>query len=89
MDESKKWRMDYSEYPESDQGLQSIGETLVHVILALSFLFAVYAFFAKTEWEPVLQSSVVTTNTVESKGLGLFDATEEKGQSDDEEIDWN
>ncbi|HRA42751.1 MAG TPA: hypothetical protein PLV31_03565 [Gammaproteobacteria bacterium] len=82
MGESKKWRMDYSDYSDPNKGLESIGQTIIHVILALIVLGAVYTFFAKTEWEPVLKSPVVKTNTVESKALGLFDGTEEESQSD-------
>ena len=76
MGESKKWRMGYSDYPEPDKGLESIGQTIVHVILALIVLSAVYTFFAKTEWEPVVKSPEVKINAVESKALGLFDGTE-------------
>lgn len=71
MGESKKWRMDYSDYQEPDKGLESVGQTIVHVILALSFLCAAYTFFAKTEWEPVVKPPVVKTNTVESRALGI------------------
>jgi len=74
--------MDYSDYSDPNKGLESIGQTIIHVILALIVLGAVYTFFAKTEWEPVLKSPVVKTNTVESKALGLFDGTEEESQSD-------
>ena len=62
MGESKKWRIGYSDYPEPDKGLESIGQTIVHVILALIVLSAVYTFFAKTEWEPVVKSPLVKTN---------------------------
>lgn len=82
MGESKKWRMDYSNYPEPDKGLESIGQTIVHVILALALLvlFAVYTFFTKTEWEPGLKSPMVKTNTVESRALGSFGETENESQ---------
>jgi hypothetical protein len=46
MSESKKGRMNDSDYPEPDKILK----TIVHVILTLIVFFAVYIFFAKTEW---------------------------------------
>ena len=84
MKKSKKWRMDYSGYPDSDKGLESVGQTIVHVILALIVLGVVYTFFAKTEWEPVLKSPELKTNTAESKVLSSFDGKEEESQSAEE-----
>jgi hypothetical protein len=84
MKKIKKWRMDYSDYPEPDKGIESIGQTIVHVILALIVFSAVYTFFAKTEWEPVVKSPVVKTNTVESSALGSFYRGEEEGKPDGE-----
>lgn len=42
--ENKKWRMDYSDYPELDQGLPGAVETVGHVVLALCVLYGVYVF---------------------------------------------
>jgi hypothetical protein len=57
MSKSKRWDKDYSYYPESDKGLQEIGEILVQVVLMLGVLCLVYTFFDKTELEPFSQSS--------------------------------
>ena len=66
MEENKKWRMHYSEYSDSDKGLENIGKTIIHVILALFVLGLVYRLFAKTEWEPV-RPSVPKTNAADSR----------------------
>ena len=77
MEENKKWRISYSEYPESDKGVENIGQTIVHVILALIILGVAYTFFAKTEWETVVvKSPALKTNIVESRA--------EEGQTTEE-----
>ena len=84
MSDSKKWHLDYSEYSEVDKGLESLGQTITHVILALIVLGVVYTFFAKTEWEPMVKSPVVKTNLLELRALDSFDGTEDENQPDEE-----
>ena len=42
--------IDFTGYEEKDRGSTGVGQTIVHVTLALLFLGGVYAFFFKTEW---------------------------------------
>jgi hypothetical protein len=63
MQENKKWRVNYSEYSESDKGVENIGQAIVHVILALFVLGLLYTFFAKTEWKMLVKAPVLKTNT--------------------------
>jgi branched-subunit amino acid ABC-type transport system permease component len=49
MNGKEKWVMDFSGYEERDRGLRGIGESIVHIILALFVLGGVYTFFFKTE----------------------------------------
>ncbi|HXH55447.1 MAG TPA: hypothetical protein VNK03_06890 [Gammaproteobacteria bacterium] len=65
MQENKKWRVNYSEYSESDKGIETIGQTIVHVILALFILGVAYTFFAKTEWKMLVKSPELKPTTAE------------------------
>lgn len=55
----RNWKKDYSRHPESEKGLQTIGETVIQMVLMLGALYSVYVFFEKTELESFRKSSEV------------------------------
>ena len=86
-----KWSTDFKRYPErrcSYKGLKGIGKAIVQVLLVLCALYAMYAFFDKTE----LNSGVIElTEAVETKpaAAGILDswggASAEEGSQQDED----
>lgn len=65
-----KWSEDFKRYPGCRQpcrGFRRIGKAIAQVLLVLSALYAVYAFFAKAELSPaVVKSSAVETKPAEA-----------------------
>ena len=61
-----KWSEDFKRYPGCRQpcrGFRRIGKAIAQVLLVLSALYAVYAFFGKAELNP----AVVESSAVEAK----------------------
>ena len=73
MEENKKWRMHYSECPDSDKGIENIGKKIIHIMLALIVLGLVYTLFAKTTWDPAVSSSRIKTNAAEPSVVDASD----------------
>ncbi|HRA42600.1 MAG TPA: hypothetical protein PLV31_02790 [Gammaproteobacteria bacterium] len=70
-----KWSTDFKRYPGCRQpcrGLRGTGKAVVHVLLVLCALYAIYAFFDKTELSPAVSKSP----TVETKPgeVGVLEA---------------
>ena len=74
MNGKEKWVMDFSGYEERDRGLKGIGESVVHVILALVVLGGVYAFFLKTELcRPSTDIKLIELGILHSDSINLED----------------
>ena len=61
-----KWSEDFKRYPERRwpyQGLRGMGKAILHLLLVLCALYAIYAFFYKTKLNP----AIVKSSAVEAK----------------------
>lgn len=72
MNRKEKWIGDFRGYEERDRGLRGIGESVLHVMLALVVLGGVYAFFLKTELcRPSTDIKSIELGTRHADGMNL------------------